>query len=146
MEVCVDVECAGVGVGYELKGFFVGFARFYNAGIVVPFLDEILNCRPLDGCGHGRFIDVWRADECLVVKILDLGVGDRGYFLKDEFGFEKLYADFGCVEEGGGYGDMGVGVADAPVGDLLGDGEVGLEGAEEAKALLGEYAADAEGD
>lgn len=41
---------------------------------------------------------------------------------------------------------MGVGVADATVGDLLGDGEVGLEGAEEPEALLGEYAADAEGD
>ena len=31
------------------------------------------------------------------------------------------------------------------VGDVLGDGEVGLEGAEEAEAPLGEYAADAEG-
>lgn len=66
--------------------------------------------------------------------------------MEDEVGFEELYADFGCVEEGGGYGDVDVGVAYATVGDVLSDGEVGLEGAEEAKALLGEYAAYAEGD
>ena len=41
---------------------------------------------------------------------------------------------------------MGVGVADGAVGDVLGDGEVGLEGAEDVEAALGEYAADAEGD
>lgn len=82
----------------------------------------------------------------MVVEVLDLGVGDWGYFLENEVGSEKFYADFGCVEQSGSYGDVDVGVADATVGDLLGDGEVGLEGAEETKALLGEYAADAEGD
>ena len=88
VEICVDEECAGVDVGYEFKGFRVGFAGFYDTGVRAPFLDQLFDDRPLDGVESG-----WVA-ECLIVEGLDLGVSGGGYFLEDEVGFEELYADF----------------------------------------------------